>query len=59
MEEPWYLISHGVHHWEENGIFPNETTPTLPPYPVVYAQQYLKNVSVLTAGMEKRLLTKL
>ena len=45
VEEPWYLISHGVHHWEENGIFPNETTPTLPPYPVIYAQQYLKNVS--------------
>ncbi|KAJ4299538.1 hypothetical protein N0V90_004784 [Kalmusia sp. IMI 367209] len=43
IEEPWLLISHGVHHWEENGIFPNETTPTLPPYPVIYAQQYLKN----------------
>lgn len=43
VEEPWLLISHGVHHWEENGIFPNETTPTLPPYPVIYAQQYLKN----------------
>ncbi|KAF1978996.1 serine peptidase-like protein [Bimuria novae-zelandiae CBS 107.79] len=43
IEEPWHLISHGVHHWEENGIFPNETTPTLPPYPVIYAQQYLKN----------------
>jgi len=42
-EEPWLLISHAVHHWEENGIFPNETTPILPPYPVVYAQQYLKN----------------
>ncbi|KAK7190514.1 hypothetical protein DPSP01_005263 [Paraphaeosphaeria sporulosa] len=43
IKEPWLLISHGVHHWEENGIFPNETTPTLPPYPVIYAQQYLKN----------------
>lgn len=45
-DHPWLLISHGVHHWEENGIFPNETTPTLPPYPVVYAQQFLKNFVV-------------
>jgi hypothetical protein len=43
VEEPWHLISHGVHHWEENGIFDNETTPILPPNQVVYAQQYLKN----------------
>lgn len=46
VEEPWHLISHGVHHWEENGIFENETTPLLPPYQVVYAQQYLKNFVV-------------
>ncbi|KAF1352751.1 hypothetical protein EJ07DRAFT_135933 [Lizonia empirigonia] len=46
VEEPWHLISHGVHHWEENGIFDNETTPTLPPYQVIYAQQYLKNAVV-------------
>lgn len=43
VEEPWHLISHAVHHWEENGIFENETTPLLPPNQVVYAQQYLKN----------------
>jgi hypothetical protein len=46
VEQPWHLISHGVHHWEENGIFDNETTPILPPYPVQYAQQYLKNFVV-------------
>ncbi|KAF1930609.1 peptidase S28 [Didymella exigua CBS 183.55] len=46
VEEPFHLISHGVHHWEENGIFDNETTPTLPPYQVIYAQQYLKNFVV-------------
>ncbi|KAF3039784.1 hypothetical protein E8E12_009009 [Didymella heteroderae] len=46
VEEPWHLISHGVHHWEENGIFDNETTPILPPYQVIYAQQYLKNFVV-------------
>ncbi|KAF9690554.1 hypothetical protein EKO04_011282 [Ascochyta lentis] len=46
VEEPWHIISHGVHHWEENGIFDNETTPNLPPYQVIYAQQYLKNFVV-------------
>ncbi|KAL6704688.1 hypothetical protein ACN47E_007970 [Coniothyrium glycines] len=46
VDHPWLLISHGVHHWEENGIFPNETTPTLPPAQVVYAQQFLKNFVV-------------
>jgi hypothetical protein len=42
-DHPWLLISHGVHHWEENGIFENETTALLPPPQVVYAQQFLKN----------------
>ncbi|KZM27782.1 uncharacterized protein EKO05_0002469 [Ascochyta rabiei] len=46
VEEPWHIISHGVHHWEENGIFDNETTPILPPNQVIYAQQYLKNFVV-------------
>ncbi|KAF2848562.1 serine peptidase-like protein [Plenodomus tracheiphilus IPT5] len=45
-EHPWHLISHGVHHWEENGIFENETTADLPPPQVVYAQQFLKNFVV-------------
>jgi hypothetical protein len=42
-EEPVLLISHAVHHWEENGIFPNETTPILPPNQIVYAQEFLVN----------------
>ncbi|RMZ68447.1 extracelular serine carboxypeptidase [Pyrenophora seminiperda CCB06] len=46
VEKPWHLISHGVHHWEENGIFENQTTPELPPPQIVYAQQYLKNFVV-------------
>lgn len=46
VEKPWHLISHAVHHWEENGIFENQTTPDLPPAQVVYAQQYLKNFVV-------------
>ncbi|KAF2124510.1 serine peptidase-like protein [Dothidotthia symphoricarpi CBS 119687] len=45
-EKPWLLISHAVHHWEENGLFENETTPLLPPPQIVYAQQFLKNFVV-------------
>lgn len=37
-DQPFLLISGGVHHWDENGLFPNETTPTLPPEPVAQAQ---------------------
>lgn len=39
--EPIILISDGVHHWDENGIFANETTATLPPPPIVAAQTEL------------------
>jgi hypothetical protein len=45
-DHPWLLIAHAVHHWEENGLFPNETTPDLPPPQIVYAQQFLKNFVV-------------
>jgi hypothetical protein len=37
--EPFILIKDGVHHWDENGLFPNETTPELPPQPVADAQR--------------------
>jgi hypothetical protein len=37
--EPYILIDKAVHHWDENGLFPNETTPQLPPAPVANAQQ--------------------
>lgn len=30
-DEPFHLIPAAVHHWDENGLFPNETTATLPP----------------------------
>lgn len=36
--EPFLLIEDGVHHWDENGLFPNQTTATLPPAPVKDAQ---------------------
>lgn len=33
-QEPFTLISGAVHHWDENGLFENETTAALPPAPV-------------------------
>ncbi|KAI1764640.1 peptidase S28 [Hypoxylon sp. FL1150] len=36
--EPYILIDRAVHHWDENGLFPNETTPELPPAPVADTQ---------------------
>ncbi|RMZ75164.1 hypothetical protein DV737_g5422, partial [Chaetothyriales sp. CBS 132003] len=38
VSEPKILIQGAVHHWDENGLFPNETTPDLPPRPVAEAQ---------------------
>ncbi|OIW30699.1 peptidase S28 [Coniochaeta ligniaria NRRL 30616] len=37
--EPFILIKDGVHHWDENGLLPNETTPELPPQPVADTQK--------------------
>ncbi|KAK3985661.1 putative serine protease EDA2 [Cladorrhinum sp. PSN332] len=39
LSEPFILIEGGVHHWDENGLFPNETTKELPPRPVRDAQR--------------------
>ncbi|KAK4151879.1 serine carboxypeptidase S28-domain-containing protein [Chaetomidium leptoderma] len=39
LSEPFILIDDAVHHWDENGLFPNETRPGLPPKPVVEAQR--------------------
>lgn len=41
VSEPLILIQGAVHHWDENGIFPNETTAELPPAPVRNAQAQL------------------
>ena len=38
-QEPYILIAGAVHHWDENGLFPNETTANLPPAPVAAAQK--------------------
>ncbi|KAI1463360.1 peptidase S28 [Daldinia caldariorum] len=39
--EPFILIDRAVHHWDENGLFPNETTEDLPPAPVRDAQKQI------------------
>ncbi|KAF9869975.1 serine carboxypeptidase s28 [Colletotrichum karsti] len=40
-EEPNLVIGGGaVHHWDENGLFKNETTAELPPGPVKEAQAF-------------------
>jgi len=42
ISEPFILIADAVHHWDENGLFPNETDNNpqdlLPPLPVREAQ---------------------
>ncbi|KAI5246263.1 extracelular serine carboxypeptidase [Aureobasidium subglaciale] len=37
--EPFILIDGAVHHWDENGLFANETTPSLPPSIVADTQR--------------------
>ncbi|GAB1311468.1 hypothetical protein MFIFM68171_01678 [Madurella fahalii] len=39
VSEPFILIDDAVHHWDENGLFSNETTPELPPKAVAEAQR--------------------
>ncbi|CAG8974152.1 hypothetical protein HYALB_00002791 [Hymenoscyphus albidus] len=42
VSEPFLLIEGAVHHWDENGLFPNQTVPgVLPPPAVSDTQQYL------------------
>lgn len=39
--EPFIEIAKAVHHWDENGLFPNQTTAELPPLPVKDTQAML------------------
>ena len=48
-DQPFILIADAVHHWDENGLFPNETTATLPPMPV--AETQAKEVKFVKAWM--------
>ena len=37
-DQPFELIRGAVHHWDENGIFSNETSNGIPPQPVLQTQ---------------------
>ncbi|TKA71041.1 hypothetical protein B0A55_06327 [Friedmanniomyces simplex] len=37
--EPFVLIPQAVHHWDENDVFPNQTTATFPPPTVANTQK--------------------
>jgi len=37
-DKPFELIPGAVHHWDENGLFSNETEGNLPPQPVMQVQ---------------------
>lgn len=49
-DQPLVLISGGVHHWDENGLFPNQTIATLPPAPIVQAQS--KEAEIVMAWLK-------
>ncbi|KAI9163099.1 putative extracellular serine carboxypeptidase [Paramyrothecium foliicola] len=42
LSEPVILIDDAVHHWDENGIFPEEETPELPPPAVKEAKAQIR-----------------
>lgn len=37
-DQPFELIRGAVHHWDENGVFANESESDVPPQPVIQAQ---------------------
>ncbi|KAF4126262.1 Serine carboxypeptidase S28 [Geosmithia morbida] len=43
ISEPMILIDGGVHHWDENGVFPNETKPGFPPKAVIMAKREMRD----------------
>jgi Serine carboxypeptidase S28 len=40
INRPFWEIPQAVHHWDENGLFPNETTVALPPSSIKDVQAY-------------------
>ena len=51
ISEPFILIDGAVHHWDENGLFPNETTGSLPPKPI--ESTHAKEVQFVQAWMSE------
>lgn len=51
ISEPFILIKHGVHHWDENGVRPGKAERGLPPSQVVEVQE--QEVSFVKAWLEE------
>ncbi|RDW59707.1 hypothetical protein BP6252_12794 [Coleophoma cylindrospora] len=53
VSEPYILIDDAVHHWDENGVFPNETVNTPPNFfpPLTITHTQAKEVQFVTAWM--------
>lgn len=51
VSEPFILIEHGVHHWDENGLKPNDTAIGLPPPSVAKAQE--QEIAFVKAWLEE------
>ena len=51
MERPFLLIDGAVHHWDENGVWPNETRVGVPPEPVREVQS--REVEFVKKWMEE------
>lgn len=43
IDEPYILIDNAVHHWDENGLFEDETTSDLPPDAVKEVKKNIAN----------------
>lgn len=43
VSQPVILIDDAVHHWDENGVFPNETGPGIPPEAVKSAKDEMRS----------------
>lgn len=51
VQEPFLLIRGAVHHWDEYGVWENETRSGVPPEPVKKAQR--EEVKFVRAWMEQ------
>lgn len=44
--EPVILIDNAVHHWDENGVYPNQTTADFPPPAVKKAKEAIREFTL-------------
>jgi hypothetical protein len=46
VTEPFLLVEYSVHHWDENGLYPDEWTEELPPPAVKEAKAFIREFVV-------------